>query len=389
MSFGTAHPNQPMPNPSPSVPNPTSRPRLRNVVIYGVMTTGFLLAAAVLALEFETGLGIQVTLLAALFAAVPLLVVVPTFLWLDRYEAEPTRLLVFAFAWGAVAAAAGALVINTGFALAMRLAGTQDPDVLAAVVSAPFVEEGLKGLGILLIVLLRRREFDGIIDGIVYAGMIGAGFAFSEDILYLGRNFVEYGQQGLTELFVLRCIFGPFAHPFFTAMTGIGLGLAVTVVRRGWLRVLVGIAGYVAAALLHGVWNLSASTGNLIGVYLVIQVPLFLGFLGLIIGLRLREGRLISLYLSQYADAGWLSHPEVGMLSSLPARRQARMWAGGLGGRPAVASMRGFQDSASDLALLRSRMVRGTAERDAVARERVLLDSLVTYRQRFLVGAPP
>ncbi|MDQ2781335.1 MAG: PrsW family intramembrane metalloprotease, partial [Actinomycetota bacterium] len=221
------------------------------------------------------------------------------------------------------------------------------------------------------------------------AGMIGAGFAFSENILYLGRTFVDYGQQGLTELFVLRCILGPFAHPFFTAMTGIGLGLAVTVVRRGWLRVLVGIAGYVTAALLHGVWNLSAATGNLIGVYLVIQVPLFLGFLGLILGLRLREGRLVRVYLSQYADAGWLSHPEVAMLSSLPARRQARMWASGLGGRPALASMRGFQDSASDLALLRSRMVRGTAERDAVAHERLLLDSLVTCRQRFLVGAQP
>src|SRR5512133_1337020 len=77
----------------PPAPNPTSRPRLRNVVIGGLVVTGFLLSAAVLAVEFETGLGVQVTLLAALFAALPLLVVVPTYLWLDRYEAEPTRML--------------------------------------------------------------------------------------------------------------------------------------------------------------------------------------------------------------------------------------------------------------------------------------------------------
>ena len=365
-------------------PNRTSRPRLRTVIVGGLIATGFLLSAAVLAVEFETGLGVQVTLLAALFAALPLLVVVPTFLWLDRYEAEPTRMLILAFAWGAVCAPAGALFLNTGIAIAMRLAGAEDPDVVTAVFGAPFVEEGLKGLGVLLIVLLRRREFDGVVDGIVYAGLVGAGFAFSENIIYLGREFVEYGQQGLTELFILRCIMGPFAHPLFTAFTGIGLGLAVAVMRSAWSRVLVALGGFLLAALLHGIWNLSAATGHLIGAYVLFQVPLFLCFLALVIGLRYREGRLIRTYLSQYADAGWLSHQEVAMLSSLPARRQARIWANQQGGSAAVASMRAFQDAASDLALLRARMVRGSAERDAAARERTLLESIVAHRRAFV-----
>ncbi|HEU5000769.1 MAG TPA: PrsW family intramembrane metalloprotease [Lapillicoccus sp.] len=364
--------------------NPTARPRLRTVIIGGLVATGFLLSAAVLAVEYESGLGLQVTLLAALFAAIPLLVVVPTFLWLDRYEAEPTGLLVLAFAWGAICAPAGALFLNTGIAIAMRLAGAEDPDVLTAVLGAPFIEEGLKGFGVLLIVLARRREFHGVIDGIVYAGLVGAGFAFSENILYLGREFVEYGQQGLTELFILRCIMGPFAHPLFTVFTGIGLGLAVAVMRRPWSRVLVALGGYFIAALLHGIWNLSAATGHLIGAYVLFQVPLFLCFIALIVGLRYREGRLIRTYLSQYADAGWLSHQEVAMLSSIPARRQARAWASQQGGRRAVASMRAFQDEASDLALLRARMVQGTAERDAALHERALLDALVTHRRAFV-----
>jgi RsiW-degrading membrane proteinase PrsW (M82 family) len=342
----------------PPGPNPTSRPRLRYVVIGGLVATGFLLSAAVLAVEFETGLGVQVTLLATLFAALPLLVVVPTYLWLDRYEAEPTRMLVLAFAWGAVCAPAGALFLNTGIQIAMRLAGSEDPDVATAVFGAPLVEEGLKGFGILLIVLLRRREFDGVVDGIVYAGLVGAGFAFSENILYLGREYVEYGQQGLTELFILRCIMGPFAHPLFTAFTGIGLGLAVAVMRSPWSRVLVA--------------------------YVLFQIPLFLCFVALIVGLRYREGRLIRTYLSQYADAGWLSHQEVAMLSSLPARRQARMWASQQGGKTAMASMRAFQDGASDLALLRARMVRGSAERDAAAHERRLLEAIVASRRAFI-----
>jgi RsiW-degrading membrane proteinase PrsW (M82 family) len=370
--------------PYPPAPNPTSRPRLRNVVIGGLVVTGFLLSAAVLAVEFETGLGVQVTLLAALFAALPLLVVVPTYLWLDRYEAEPTRMLVLAFAWGAVCAPAGALFLNTGIQIAMRLAGAADPDVFTAVFGAPLVEEGLKGFGILLVVLLRRREFDGVVDGIVYAGLVGAGFAFSENILYLGREFVEYGQQGLTELFILRCIMGPFAHPLFTAFTGIGLGLAVAVMRSLWSRVLVGLAGYLLAALFHGIWNLSAATGHLIGAYVLFQIPLFVCFVAFIVGLRYREGRLIRTYLSQYADAGWLSHQEVAMLSSLPARRQARVWASQQGGKAAEASMRAFQDGASDLALLRARMVRGSAERDAGAHERMLLEAIVANRRAFV-----
>ena len=391
MSFGAPTPSGAGgSSPGPAVPgyapapNRTSRPRLRTVIVGGLVATGFLLSAAVLAVEFETGLGVQVTLLAALFAALPLLVVVPTFLWLDRYEAEPTRMLVLAFAWGAVCAPAGALFLNTGIAIAMRLAGAEDPDVVTAVFGAPFVEEGLKGFGVLLIVLLRRREFDGVVDGIVYAGLVGAGFAFSENILYLGREFVEYGQQGLTELFILRCIMGPFAHPLFTAFTGIGLGLAVAVMRSAWSRVLVALGGFLLAALLHGIWNLSAATGHLIGAYVLFQVPLFLCFLALVIGLRYREGRLIRTYLSQYADAGWLSHQEVAMLSSLPARRQARIWANQQGGRAAVASMRAFQDGASDLALLRARMVRGSAERDAAAHERTLLESIVAHRRAFV-----
>src|SRR5215207_8212554 len=253
----------------PPSPNPTSRPRLRTIVIAGLVITGFLLSAAVLAVEFETGLGVQVTLLAGLFAAL--------------------RLLVLAFAWGAICAPAGALFLNTGIQIAMRMAGAEDPDVVTAVFGAPLVEEGLKGFGVLLIVLLRRREFDGVVDGIVYAGLVGAGFAFSENILYLGREFVEYGQQGLTELFILRCIMGPFAHPLFTAFTGIGLGLAVAVMRSAWSRVLVALGGFLIAALLHGIWNLSAATGQLIGAYVLFQVPLFVCFVALIVGLRYRE----------------------------------------------------------------------------------------------------
>jgi len=369
-----------------SAANVTSRPSQRRVLTYGLVVVAFLIAGLVLSSELGASLGLRTTVLAALFAALPLLVVVPTYLWIDRYEAEPTRYLVFGFLWGALCAAAGALLLNTGFTLVLLLVG-QDPDqadLLGAVVSAPVVEEGLKGLGILLIVLLRRHHFDGIVDGIVYAGLIGAGFAFTENILYLGRIYTDYGGEGLGYLFFLRCVMGPFAHPLFTSMTGIGLGVAVSLVRTRGARVAAGVSGYVVAMLLHGFWNLSASLGSLLRVYVLVQVPIFAGYVATLVWARRREARQIRLYLSLYADAGWLTHPEVAMLGSLSARREARGWARHHGGRTSLASMRAFQDSASDLALLRARMARGAAEPQAAARERQLLDAVVAHRAGFL-----
>ena len=355
------------------------------VLLVGLLVL-LMAASGLVVLGSETSAtGTSGFLIGVSLAVLPVPVVIAAFRWVDRYEPEPRSVLAFAFFWGATVAALIAAVINTASAMAVaRTSGAEVGLATTAVGVAPFVEEAAKGAAVLAVFLFRRREFDGVVDGIVYAGLVGAGFAFSENILYLGREYVEYGQQGLTELFILRCIMGPFAHPLFTAFTGIGLGLAVAVMRTAWSRVLVALGGFLLAALLHGIWNLSAATGHLIGAYVLFQIPLFLCFVALIVGLRYREGRLIRTYLSQYADAGWLSHQEVAMLSSVPARRQARVWANQQGGRAAVAAMRGFQDGASDLALLRARMVRGSAERDAAARERRLLESIVAHRRAFV-----
>src|SRR3954453_1049746 len=242
------------------VANPTRRPMLRTVLTIGVAASVFLLCLLVLLGILGERLTAQTLVTSALMALVPVLIIVPTFLWLDRYEAEPVRYIVFAFLWGALVAVVGGFLLNTfGLKLLVESRWT-DPLETGAVYLAPVTEETLKGLGILLIYLLRRREFDGVIDGIVYAGLIGAGFAFSENILYLGQAYNEYGSEGLSSTFLVRCIMGPFAHPLFTAFTGIGLGLAVAVMRSAWSRVLVALGGFLLAALLHGTWNLSAAT---------------------------------------------------------------------------------------------------------------------------------
>lgn len=370
------------------VPNPTKRPLLRTMLTIGAAAVLFLICLLVLLGILGQRLETQAIVLAALMAIIPLFVIVPTYLWLDRFEAEPLRYLMFAFLWGALVAVVGAFWLNTLGLHVLVDAHWADPLSTGAVYLAPLTEETFKGLGILFIYLFRRREFDGIIDGIVYAGIIGAGFAFSENILYLGKAFTELGSEGLTATFVVRCLMGPFGHPLFTSLIGVGIGIAVST-RNPGTRVLSILVGWVCAMLLHGIWNLSAVAGieGFLSAYITYQVPLFLAFVGFLVWLRRREGRLIGQYLSPYADAGWLTHAEVAMLSHLRTRSAARSWARTHGGAPARRSMDAFQDSASDLALLRSRLVHGTAEADAEQRELVLLDAITAHRRDF-IGTP-
>ena len=127
-------------------------------------------------------------------ALLPLPVVIGAFRWLDRYEPEPRGLLLFAFFWGATVAALAAALLNTASLIAIaRTSGGSGMDVTAVLV-APWVEEAAKGAAVLLVLVFRRREFDGVVDGIVLAGLSAVGFAFTENILYFGRAFLA-GQE--------------------------------------------------------------------------------------------------------------------------------------------------------------------------------------------------
>jgi protease PrsW len=340
--------------------------------------TGAMTLSAILG---ETG--VSGFVVGAVLAAVPVVPVVATFLWLDRYEAEPRALLLFAFGWGAAVATLVSLVINTASVSALSATGG-DPTA-AAVFVAPVVEETAKGLAVVGVLLLRRREFDGVIDGIVYAGMAGIGFAAVENVLYLGRALLETGGTGTVVVFVVRCLFSPFAHPLFTIAIGIGVGVAVRTRRRP-LRVVAPLLGWAAAVLLHGAWNLSAVSGlsGFLSAYVLFQVPVFAGVVVLAVLARRREARLVQRHLEAYTAAGWLSPAELAMLASLPARRRALDWAADSGGRAGTRAMREFQELATELAFLRERMGHGTAPAHAPRLELQMLNGMVAARVRFL-----
>src|SRR6476646_7656906 len=151
------------------------------IVVSVVMFLGACLMALVLLMSSAPG----ALVVGVVLAAGPVAPLIACFVWLDRYEPEPRSLLIMGLGWGAFVATSSALVLQLAGEFAFRA-----PQSLTGAVVAPLTEEGAKGLFILLLLWFRRNELDGILDGIVYAGMVGIGFACTENILYLSSAYV-------------------------------------------------------------------------------------------------------------------------------------------------------------------------------------------------------
>jgi RsiW-degrading membrane proteinase PrsW (M82 family) len=317
--------------------------------------------------------------LAVLLALLPVPIYLAAVLFIDRFEPEPLSMIALTFLWGATIAAFAAIVLNTlGEVVVSDQLGTRAAELYGYSISAPIVEELAKAAVLFGIYLWRRHEFNGVIDGIVYAALVGLGFAMTENVLYYGRGAVEEGVVGAVGTFVVRGLMSPFAHPLFTAMTGIGLGIAATTRSRP-LRLVAPLAGLGLAMLLHSIWNTSAGTGLFFAAYLLIMVPM-LALVGVIvlIGLR-RESRTIRARLT-----GLLPESEVATLSSVSGRRRERSAAKRAGGKAAARAVRDRHRVATELAFHRDQTERGVLNprnRLMQARESALLAQLQSTRR--------
>lgn len=180
--------------------------------------------------------------------------------WLDRYEKEPILLLGAVFVWGMVIAAGGAYILNTIFGVTV-FAVTGDEgfsDLAMGSISAPVVEESLKGMAVLLVFVIFYREFDSVLDGIIYAGVAALGFAATENSIYIWRGFESGGWDGLFTLAFIRVILVGWQHPFYTSFIGIGLAIA-RLNRSLAVRLTAPVAGIGIAMLNHSVHNTLAS----------------------------------------------------------------------------------------------------------------------------------
>ncbi len=295
----------------------------------------------------------------------PLPIYVALALWIDRYEPEPRALLLRAFLWGAGVATFIALIVNSiGIVIVEEEFGKAVGEIYGGSVSAPIVEEGAKAIALFGLYKWRRSELDGVLDGIVYAAMVGLGFATTENVLYYGEEAVT-GDVGVGTIFVMRGIASPFAHPVFTAMTGIGLALAATST-KGSRRVLAPALGLLGAILLHSAWNTSTIDGTaFVATFFLVMLPVFVALIVIGIVARKRDGRRVAAYLGPEVERGLLSPEDVHALSSMSGRRRARRAAKQSGGKEAAKARSELHRAATDLAFLRHRQALGRKDPDA------------------------
>jgi RsiW-degrading membrane proteinase PrsW (M82 family) len=376
--------------------------------------------------SFADGDGAAPFALALPLALLPVPLLVAVVLWMDRLEPEPRTNLAFAFGWGAGIAALSALVINTANLeyVTMPALGASRGEYVAATFGAPVVEETLKGLVLVGLLWRRRAEFDGPTDGVIYAAMVGLGFAMIENVGYYINAFVSPSHSGpyhsgivlLGYTFVLRGLLSPLLHPVFTSMTG--LGVAYSAGRRGGAPWAVAL-GLLAAMVLHGTWNglsLFGAAGLATGY--AVMMAVLAALVWVLVADRRRVIRLIRRYLPRYERTGLVTPEDIEMLANLPARAAARRWARAVGGRPggnqgrasgggarggafgdavggtvsglpAGAAMADYQLAATELALARAKADRGLLDFNEFAEREHALLTLMALARRSLTSRLP
>ena len=249
------------------------------------------------------------------FGFVPMFVFAAFVNWLDRYEKEPKVLLGATFIWGVVIAGGGAYILNTAFGIGVYiLTGSEGAaDFGTTSISAPIIEEALKGLAVLVVFFLFRKEFDSILDGIVYGAITAMGFAAIENVLYIYRNgFQEAGWEGFWTLVFVRVLLVGGMHPFFTSFTGIGLAVS-RMSRNAAVKILAIPAGYIAAVLLHSFHNTFSSLIGGAGGFFIGLFADYFGFAIMfvfIIWIISRERNILKRQLVEEVNNGLMSQKQ-------------------------------------------------------------------------------
>lgn len=261
-------------------------------------------------------------------AVVPALIFFVLILWIDRYEKEPLPLVLAVFLWGSFFSIIGALILEIIFDYPVRFFFTPDSlvaNLLSAGLIAPVVEEGIKGVGLLAVFFVLRREFDNVLDGIVYGSIVGLGFAMTENFFYfLGQETLG----SLAVLVTLRVILGGLGHSLYTSLTGAALGFVAHRYSL-WEKIIIVPLGFLGAVAAHSLWNLlailSASSGQIL-LYFLGVVGEWTGVLILLIvaiAVGYYERKHINQQLPKYLGSEIVTKEELALLTSYVRRQIA------------------------------------------------------------------
>src|SRR5919202_758948 len=186
--------------------------------------------------------------------------------FIDLYEREELRYVIPVFVWGFTVAVVGSGIVNTSFLVVFNA------------VLGPSAAEFFT--------------------------------AIAEDISY-------YAQFGV-ETYLVRRIFGGFAHAAFTSLTGIGIGL-IPWVRSRVLKVLLPIFGLAGAITLHATFNFAGTFFGPLVAYSIELLVVVLYILVIVVWLAV-ERRTIRRELREEVATGTISADEYSILPTYFAR---------------------------------------------------------------------
>ncbi len=341
------------------------------IILLGTVT-GLIVIGLTAASPVGTGIGFVLSSLA-------MTIVVLAYLWLDRWEPEPPRLLILAFLWGASVAVVISTILQLTLEVAINPGDTETVSPWSIAVGAPLTEEAAKGLFLLVMMTGRRRnELNSLTDCLVYAGLVGAGFAWLEDILYIGGG--ESVSDSLATA-ALRLIMGPFAHSLFTTMFGLGVYFALQQ-RSAVAKALCVLIGYAGAVIMHALWNGSSlvSVEAYFLTYLFWMVPVFVFVIVLGVSSRRREQRIVAEKLPGMVAAGLVAPNEATWLGSLRSRKSAIGTARQFGGKAAAKSVKTFAAQVVELAFVRDRIDRGFGDERVFALQQEEVNDVAAAR---------
>jgi protease PrsW len=304
-----------------------------------------------------------------LIYAVPMFVLV---YGLDLYEREPLSLVIGALLWGAFAATSLSILANQGWALVvLDTFSVETATDWVAALTAPFTEEILKGVGVVLIYLIARREIDDVLDGFVYGAMVGLGFTVIEDVFYFVNQFGGEVGGVLQGFFVRVVASGLYGHVLYTGLFGIGVAYFVSRRSEASLgrRLTIAALFILAGMFAHFLWNSPLlnfypeqglqDTGDYLQVILATTVKglPFLLFVLLMIGLaRRREHRWFRAALATEVGREGIHPDELRVLESPAARRRSRREMARRAGPLAAQTLKRLQKAQINLAMVATRV---------------------------------
>jgi protease PrsW len=329
-----------------------------------------------------------------------LLYAVPVFIFvyvLDLYEREPLSLVIGALLWGAFTATTLSILANQGWALVVLGAFSfETATQWVAALTAPFTEEILKGVGVVLIYLIARREIDDVLDGFVYGAMVGLGFTVIEDVFYFVNQFGGDPGGVLQGFFVRVIASGLYGHVLYSGLFGIGVAYFVSRRHEASTGRRLVVAGLfiLAGMFAHFLWNSPLlnlypeeglqDVGDYLQVILATAVKglPFLLFVALMIVLaRRREHAWLRAALATEVGREGLHPDELRVLESPSARRRSRRDMAQRAGPVAAQTLKRLQKAQINLAMVATRT--HDPDHPDLARQRqyckALRDWLVAY----------